>query len=37
LSAAGKHQAEAAAFLEFLASAQAAAIFKKYGFTRAQG
>ena len=33
LAAAGKHQAEAAAFLEFLASDQAGVIFKKYGFT----
>jgi len=34
LASAGKHQAEAEAFLEFLASDQAGAIFKKYGFSR---
>jgi len=33
LAAAGQHQAESEAFLEFLASDQAGAVFKKYGFT----
>jgi len=33
LASAGQHQAEAEAFLQFLASDQAGAVFKKYGFT----